>query len=108
MINGGLSECEAFTKPQPHSAMQVHPSPVMRAKMRVSHVETFPNSDQETLTFNAVCKSDGYPADGSDEDNSYARWTPSAELKIAIVNPALHGKFKNGDTFYLDFTRASK
>ena len=103
-INGGLSQCEAFTKPQPHSAMTVHRSPKMRAKMRVASVQKHEGFTQETLKFSAVCKSDGYPADGSDEDNTFARWTPSGELTLAITNPALHGKFTVGDKFYLDFT----
>jgi hypothetical protein len=81
--------------------------PIMRAKMRVAGVQKFPNSDQETLKFYAVSKSDGYPADGSDEDNSYARWSPSGELSLTVANPSLYGKFAVGDTFYLDFTRAT-
>lgn len=77
----------------------------MRAKMRVSAV--IRHSDLcETLHFNAVCKNDGYPADGSDENNSFARWTPSAELSMSITNPDLIGKFKVGQTFYVDFTPA--
>ncbi|WP_204367562.1 hypothetical protein [Janthinobacterium sp. HH01] len=46
------------------------------------------------------------PPDGSDEDNSFARWTPSAELTMTINNPDLLGKFKVGDKFYVDFTPA--
>ena len=56
--------------------------------------------------FHAVCKSDGYPADGSDEDNSYAKFSPSAELTINVQNPALKGQFKPGQKFYVDFTAA--
>ena len=41
---------------------------------------------------------------GSPEDNSYAAATPCATLNITIENPALVGKFKPGDTFYVDFT----
>lgn len=77
---------------------------VMRAKLRVDDIKCFDTC--ETLTFNAVCKSDGYPSDGSDEDNSFARWTPSAHLTMTIQNPALWGKFKYGDKFYVDFTPA--
>jgi hypothetical protein len=79
---------------------------VMRAKMRVSEVKTFDNTPQETLTFNAVCAST-YPEDGTDENNSFALWTPSAYLTMSIMNPALHGKFAIGDTFYVDFTPAN-
>lgn len=81
----------------------------MRAKMRVSQVETFKNSDGtstvgERLKLNAVAKNGSYPSDGSDEDNSFARWTPSAELTISISNPELFGKFSIDQAFYVDFT----
>lgn len=78
-------------------------SAVMRAKMVVDGVSS--STSQETLSLRAVCKSDGpYPADGSDENNSFALWTPSAQVSMSITNPALHGKFKVGDAFYVDFT----
>lgn len=76
----------------------------MRAKMVVDAVTQWPSS--ENLSFSAVCKSSGYPADGSDEDNSFARWTPTASVTMTVTNPALHGKFKSGDKFYVDFTPA--
>lgn len=76
----------------------------MRAKMRVSAVTSHGTS--EALAFSAVCKSDGYPADGSDKNNSFARWTPLANLTMCVNNPELVGKFKVGDTFYVDFTPA--
>lgn len=75
----------------------------MRAKMRLSGV-TSHSADSETLMLNAVCKSDGYPADGSDENNNFARWTPSAELRMTVNNPALIGQYKVGQEFYVDFT----
>lgn len=78
----------------------------MRAKMKVSRVEMFEGG--EVLTFNAVCKTGAYPEDGSDEDNSFAKFTPTAELKMNITNPALHGKFKPGQKFYVDFSPAEK
>ncbi len=65
------------------------------------------SGDGEILKFCAVSKTDGYPPDGSDEDNSYARWSPSASLEINVQNPALKGKIAAGDTFYVDFTKAS-
>jgi hypothetical protein len=77
---------------------------VMRAKMVVNVANEYGNCDM--LSFNAVHKSDGYPADGSDEDNTFARWTPSATLTMTITNPALCGKFKQGQKFYVDFTPA--
>ncbi len=77
----------------------------MRAKMRVSQVVSH-GPTTETLHFNAVAKNDGYPADGSDENNSFAMWTPSAELSMTVTNPALIGKFQPGQTFYVDFSEA--
>ena len=76
----------------------------MRAKMRVSSV--IPNGDCETLNFNAVCKNESYGDDGLDENNTYATFTPSANLSMYINNPALIGKFKVGEEYYVDFTKA--
>lgn len=75
----------------------------MRAKMRVSDIKHHDENNEE-LVFNAVAKNEAYPEDGSDENNSFARWTPSAELKMTITNPALVGKFVIGQEFYVDFT----
>ena len=76
----------------------------MRAKFQVTSVEKFTGS--ERVKFNAVPKSTGYPADGSDEDNTYAKYSPSATCEISIANQALHGKFEPGQKFYVDFTPA--
>lgn len=80
---------------------------VMRAKMRVTSVEKH-GKDSETLHFTAVGKSEVYPDDGLDEDNTFATFTPSADLNLMVNNPALVGKFKQDDTFYLDFSKATK
>jgi len=72
----------------------------MRAKMILAEV------NGQIHNFRAVCRSDGYGADGSDENNTFANWTPSANLSMSITNPALLGKLKAGDTFYVDFTPA--
>lgn len=79
---------------------------VMRAKFVVSNVETNADGTAETLHFSAVAKSTAYDENGSDDDNSYARWTPSAECKMHVNNPALLGKFKPGQKFYVDFSSA--
>ena len=78
----------------------------MRAKLRVSGVD--PYEGGENLTFSAVSKIDGYPDDGSDENNTYATFTPMAELKMTVNNPNLLGKFEIGQEFYVDFTPAEK
>lgn len=77
--------------------------PKMRAKMQISQISGTTTSEQ--LHFHGVAAK-AYPADGSDEDNTFAKWSPSVELKISITNPALIGQFKVGEKFYVDFTPA--
>lgn len=79
---------------------------VMRAKMKVLNVTTF-SDNSERVSFTAVCKKEGYDASGEDENNTYAKWTPSAD-SFLIVNPALFGQFKEGEEYYLDFTKAGE
>lgn len=80
---------------------------MMRAKLQVRSIRSIQgNTTAETLRFGPVCPKEGYPADGTDENNSFARWTPHADLAMTIQNPDLIGKFKVGDVFYLDFTPA--
>lgn len=74
----------------------------MRAKMSVS--EVIRRGACETLRMQPVCRKDAYPADGSDEDNTFAKFSPSGFLELTITNPDLIGKFNPGDRFYLDFT----
>lgn len=79
-------------------------STTMRAKMQVSSVVKSESQEQETLYFDGVSRNEGYPEDGSDENNTFAKFTPSARLEMVVMNPALIGKLKPGDTFYVDFT----
>lgn len=78
---------------------------VMRAKVRVNEV-TANEAGQERLVMRPVCKNSAYPADGSDEDNTYAKYSPSGEFQLTVANPALVGQIKPSDVFYVDFTRA--
>jgi len=78
--------------------------PTMRAKMKVDRVDVQENF--LSIHLSAVCKRDGYPADGDDENNTFAKFTPTAELEMCITNPALFEKIKEGEEFYLDFTKA--
>lgn len=80
-------------------------SRVMRAKFQVSRVERWAGADK--ITCNAVAAK-SYPADGSDEDNTYAKFSPSGELTLTIANPALIGIIEPGWKFYLDFTKAEE
>jgi hypothetical protein len=45
-----------------------------------------------------VSRSTPYPDDGSDEDNTFAKFSPSVDLSITIANPALLGQFRPGQT----------
>ena len=76
----------------------------MRAKLKVTSIKKYEASAVIEVTFNAVSKKEAYPSDGYDEDNTYSRWTPSAELKMLIANPDLLDKFELGQKFYVDFT----
>lgn len=77
-------------------------STTMRAKMQVTSVNK--QDGYEKLHFTAVARNEAYPEDGSDENNTFAKFTPSANMMIMVANPDLHGKFAPGDTFYVDFT----
>lgn len=79
----------------------------MRAKMMITQVVQH-QGGSETLHLSAVARSDGYPADGADEDNTFARFSPSGTLTLTVANPALIGQFKPGERYYLDFTKAAK
>lgn len=72
-------------------------STTMRAKLRVASVEKFEGQDR--LKLEAV-------TNGSVEDNTFAKFTPSASLTMTITNPDLIGKFEPGQKFYVDFTPA--
>lgn len=82
----------------------------MRCKVRVG--SCFPYRDaegktvNETVQFHGVAKSDGYPADGSDENNTFSKWSPSVGIQITIANPALFEKLVPGEEYYVDFTPA--
>jgi len=74
----------------------------MRAKLQVASVES-QYEGSETLKFFAVCGKEPFDTNGESEDNTYARWTPCANLDITITNPNLLGQFKINDKFYVDF-----
>lgn len=81
--------------------------PEMRAKMVITAVEKGEDGS-EMLSMRAVCRDDAYPDDGSDENNTFAKFTPMASLNMVINNPALTGKFSEGDAFYIDFTKVDQ
>jgi hypothetical protein len=78
--------------------------PKMRAKFRIAAITQLEGA--EVLKMSAVSKNGQYPEDGSDEDNTYAKFSPQASLEITIANPILLGRFKAGEKYYVDFTAA--
>ena len=76
---------------------------MMRAKMTVESVKDFGNNCQQVV-MHPVCGNKPFGPNGESEDNTFARFSPSGELKLTITNPDLAGKIKPGSTFYLDFT----
>jgi hypothetical protein len=84
------------------------PAPrVMRAKFAVEAVENV-SETQQNVYFRGVSGTWPYPADGSDENNTYAKFSPMAEARFGIANPNLRDAFAVGDEFYADFTLAKK
>lgn len=77
----------------------------MRAKMKINHIDKR-HEGYETLYMNPVARNSAYPADGADENNTYAKFSPSGMLSLTIANPDLLGKFQEGEEYYLDFTKA--
>lgn len=77
---------------------------VMRAKFQISKIEEFSDTLQKVY-FHAVAAKN-YGADGLDEDNTYAKFSPSATCEINIANPALFRKLTAGKKYYVDFTEA--
>lgn len=82
---------------------QIIMAKAMRAKVYVSGIEKYSDT-QETIKFSAMCKAGGYPSDGSDEDNTFAKFSPMAHFNITITNPDLLGQYQLGEKYYVDFT----
>lgn len=76
--------------------------PTVRAKFRCGSLETYAPADigdpqgPRTYRFQAA-----YDA-STPEDQRYAKYTPSGELRITVDNPAV--VFEPGRQYYLDFT----
>jgi len=77
---------------------------MMRAKMKVNSVEV--HETGETLKMSPVC-ANSYPEDGSDENNTFARFTPSGSVELYVSNPDLAGKIRPGQEFFVDFTKVA-
>lgn len=73
----------------------------MRAKMTVQSI--LKTDYSEVLTMAAV-----YGGSTNDDDNSFAKTTPNGKVELNVANKELHGVYKPGDTFYVDFTPVPK
>lgn len=71
----------------------------MRAKMQIQSI--LKTDYSEVVTMAAV-----YGGSTNDEDNSFAKTTPSGKIELTIANKELHGAFKPNDKFYVDFIPA--
>ena len=74
---------------------------LMRAKFYCTSLdknEGDPTNHYEHLHFAPVV------GDGSTENESFSKFTPSGSLEFRVTNPDLFGKINPGDVFYLDFT----
>ena len=76
----------------------------MRAKVKLNHIQH--NQGSETLIFKKKKKKYGYnETQGLDEDNTFAKYSPSGQFTLTVANPALLGCFTVGETFYVDFIK---
>lgn len=73
----------------------------MRAMLQVQSIKQMQHAEELTMT--AVSGKEPFGAKGESEENAYARYTPSGTLTLTITNPGLHGAFKPGQKFYVDF-----
>lgn len=80
----------------------------MRAKVCVGAIVPVVPGEAEALKLYGVARNDAYPKDGSDENNTFAKFSPSICVDMHIANPALVGAFEVGETFYIDFIPAPK
>lgn len=69
-----------------------------RCKLVVTElVEDGKPGENDTVTLEAL-----YDGDLTDEDESFSKYTPYAELTMGIQNEALGGFFEPGREFYVD------
>ena len=74
-------------------------NPLFRAKFRVNSVEQ--QEESEFIDSSAV-------TDGSEENKSFAEYTPYGEFRLSVDNPNVIGRLDPGDEIYIDVTIAKK
>lgn len=72
------------------------------AKMVCTKMEDLVSQNEKRFIFRAVYE-------GSEENKSFSRWTPSADLTMIVSNETLAGDlFLEGEEYYLTFDKAGK
>lgn len=81
--------------------------PTMLAKFKVNEV-TLNEHNNQKVSMIPVSSNKPYGPNGENEDNTFARHTPSGEIRMQITNPDLYGQVNPGDVFYISFTKAEQ
>lgn len=71
----------------------------VRAKFRVNSV-TEQEGGLKSIILSPVTQ-------GSKENESFFKWTPSGNIHLGVLNPAASEQFTPGQEFYVDFTKAN-
>lgn len=83
-------------------------STTMRAKFTVSEVAIIKPSHPQALPCQKITMypvtNSKYGENGENEDNTFARYTPSGEIRLQVTNPELMDKINPGETYYIDFS----
>lgn len=69
----------------------------VRAKFKVDSVTTNEHGGSVKLT---------PVTSGSQENESFFKWTPWGQIEIGTINADALGQFQPGDQFYVDFTKS--
>lgn len=69
----------------------------IRAKMVCEGVSK--TGDSENVALRAVTS-------GSEENKTFAKYTPSAYVQLTIDNPSAQGAFEQGKEYFVDFSPA--
>jgi len=68
----------------------------VRAKFKVESVTQY--------TWGDVIKMNAIEYDGTDENASFSKFTPSGTFEMSVTNENIVGNYKAGQEYYLDFT----
>ncbi len=74
----------------------------VRAKFEVSsnNIDSANPTNGHSIRLQAV-------VNGSPENESFYKWTPSGQIQLSVVSPAVAEKFVVGKQYYVDFTEAN-